>query len=51
MSDTTPTVKVKADNEQGFYLLNESDFDAAVHELFDKPKKSKKSDVAENAAE
>lgn len=29
-----PVVKVKFDNEQGFYLLNESDFDEAKHELF-----------------
>lgn len=36
-----PVVKVKFDNEQGFYLLNESDFDETKHELFieekDKP--------------
>lgn len=33
-----PTVKVKtdaADNEHGFYVINESDFDPAVHELFE----------------
>ena len=32
-----PVVKVKFDNEQGFYLLNESDFDEAKHELFTEP--------------
>lgn len=29
-----PVVKVKFDNEQGYYLLNESDFDETKHELF-----------------
>ena len=29
-----PTVKVKCDNEQGFYIINESDFDKSNHELF-----------------
>lgn len=29
-----PTVKVKCDNEQGFYIINESDFDESQHELF-----------------
>lgn len=29
-----PTVKIKADNEQGFSILNESDFDEAIHELY-----------------
>ena len=39
MSDTLPTVKVKAsDPEQGaFVIINESDFDAAVHELYAEP--------------
>lgn len=38
MSETCPTVKVKtdaADNESGFVVINESDFDDSVHELFD----------------
>ena len=33
-----PTVRVKTDaqdNPMGFYLINEKDFDAAVHERFD----------------
>lgn len=35
---TVDTVRVKADNEQGFAVINESDFDAKVHEKFeDKP--------------
>lgn len=34
MSQTCATVKVAADNEQGFIVINEADFDAAVHELF-----------------
>lgn len=29
-----PTVKVKCDNEQGFYIINESDFDEKNHNLF-----------------
>lgn len=42
MSDTTTTVKVKADNEQGFIVINESDKTDA-HELFeDKPAKKDK---------
>lgn len=31
-----PTVKVKCDNEQGFYIINESDFDKDKYELFSK---------------
>lgn len=33
-NETCPTVRIKADNEQGFSILNESDFDAGVHELY-----------------
>lgn len=37
--ETCKTVRVKspisADNESGFIIINESDFDADVHELFD----------------
>lgn len=29
------TVRVKCDNEQGFYVLNKSDFNPEVHELFE----------------
>jgi len=29
-----PTVKIKADNDDGFSILNESDFDESKHELF-----------------
>jgi hypothetical protein len=38
-----PVVKVKFDNEQGYYLLNESDFDESKHELFIEPSKTKPS--------
>lgn len=38
-----PTVKVKCDNEQGFMIINESDFDKDNHvEFIGKPKKVKK---------
>ena len=40
MSQTCKTVTVKADNEQGCMVINESDFDAEVHHLFgDEPTK------------
>lgn len=32
-----PVVKIKFDNEQGYCLLNESDFDEAKHVLFTEP--------------
>jgi hypothetical protein len=28
------TVRIETDNEQGFYLLNESDFNPKIHKLF-----------------
>lgn len=34
MSDTVPTVKVRANNAQGFVIINESDMTPA-HELYD----------------
>lgn len=34
-SDTCPTVVVKAENEGGCMIINESDFDDTIHELFD----------------
>jgi hypothetical protein len=38
MSETCPTVQVKSDaSPQGFIIINEADFDAAVHALFDAP--------------
>ena len=49
-----PTVKVKTDapdNEQGFYLLNEHDFDPKVHELFDEDKKVDSKPKRKKAAE
>lgn len=30
-----PTVRVKGDNEQGFVIINEEDFNSEVHELFE----------------
>ncbi len=36
-----PTVKVTCDNEQGFYVINESDFDKNEHELFSECKEPK----------
>lgn len=36
--DTLPTIRVKTaakDNPDGFYLINQRDFDEAVHELFE----------------
>lgn len=34
MTNTIPVVKVACDNEQGFYLINASDFDPKKHILF-----------------
>ena len=43
-----PTVKVKCDNEQGFIIINESDFDKCDHVLFaEKP--AKKAPVKKSA--
>lgn len=35
MSDTCATVKIIADNEDGHAVINESDFDEAVHTKFE----------------
>lgn len=35
MQNTCPTVRVTADNEHGFIVINESDFDPHEHEHFD----------------
>lgn len=38
MSYTIPTIKVRtdsSDNKDGYYLINEEDFDPEVHELFE----------------
>ena len=40
---TCPVVRVKANNEQGFTEINESDFDDAKHERFE-PKVEKAAD-------
>ena len=34
MTDTCPTVRIVADNEQGFIIINETDFNPDVHALF-----------------
>ena len=47
MSQTCPTVRIKADNEQGFAVINESDFDAKAHEAFDATEDHKSATVAE----
>lgn len=47
MSQTCPTIKVKADNEQGFMVINESDFDEKAHEAFESENDAKKMTVAE----
>ena len=39
MTNTCPTVKIKADNEQGFIVINAADFDEAVHQTFDEDAK------------
>lgn len=48
MSDTLPTVKVKAsDPEQGaFVIINEADFDPAVHELYVEPTEAAPAEAA-----
>lgn len=40
MSGTCPTVKIEAENEQGFVIVNESDFDESQHVLFGTPKET-----------
>ncbi len=42
-----PTVKIRHDDHPDGLTINQSDFDPEVHELFDKPKKAKKSDDGE----
>lgn len=40
MQAQVKTVKIKADNEQGFVVINECDFDEKIHTLYsDKPVK------------
>ena len=34
MSETCPTVRIKVDNDEGFAVINESDFDPKKHTLF-----------------
>lgn len=49
MSETCPTVKIDADNEQGFAVINESDFDADTQTIFSSEAKDEK--VAMSKAE
>lgn len=48
-----PTVKVKCDNEQGFYIINnyDYDFDKDSHELFESSNEIKKGSKAWYAAQ
>jgi len=50
MQQTCTTVRVKADNEQGFIIINESDFDAEQHENFDAPEGDDKAAAPVTAA-
>jgi hypothetical protein len=36
--DLIPTVKIKSDSRVGFALINESDYDSKIHQLFDEVK-------------
>ena len=49
---TCETVKKQADNEQGFVIINKSDFDEKKHKMFgEKPaKKAVKKEVKEKPA-
>lgn len=43
MHGSLPTVRIKADNEQGYAVINESDFDSKTMEKFeDAPKSARK---------
>ena len=48
--ETCPVVKVVADNEQGYMLINESDFDENLHEKYD-AENSDKTNLKLNKAE
>ena len=43
-----PTVKIKRDGPRGFRIINESDFDASKHVLFDAPAKADPKSDAES---
>lgn len=42
MPQSVPTVKIKSSNEQGFVVINESDFDPNNQELFSTEKQPAK---------
>lgn len=44
MYDTCPTVRIAAENDQGFIIINEADFDQATHTLFVDPEVDDASD-------
>lgn len=44
-----PTVKIKCDNEQGFYIINESDFDSKKHDKFTEKTTTKKQTTKKKA--
>ena len=39
MSDSCPTVKIEAESESGYSIINEADFDKKVHKLYKAPAK------------
>lgn len=41
-----PTVKIKGPFDGGYCLINEADFDASVHQLFEEPKAAKQPEPA-----
>ena len=49
MENTCPTVQIAADNEQGFVVINESDFDPDTQTIFGSEAKDEK--VAMSKAE
>jgi hypothetical protein len=41
MSDILKTVKIKTETKRGFAIINQSDFKAAEHELYEEKAKAK----------
>lgn len=46
MPETCPTTKVKAANEEGFMVINASDFDEKIHTLFEAVKPTSDEQIA-----
>ncbi len=40
-----PVIKIQADNEQGFILINKSDYDEKSHKLYKPEKKTAQKEV------